>query len=139
MESFESGNPTPDINKRILDSLSITGIVIDTFCTMFLFNEFRYPKSPLRSSYFIMLTIGFVVTIITLLARIFFMSNHMSSEANWESAILSIIQWFSQNTLGIWLFYLGLNRCTAITSPVIHAKVSYDLLLKKKNGITLKS
>ena len=124
MNSSQSEIPTGDVNKRILDGLAAIGIIIDGSCTVFLFNEFRYPKSPLRSPYFIILTIGFIINMLILVARIAFISSNIPPEISWLSIYTSFAQWFSQNGLGICIFYLGLNRCTAIMLPTMHTKVS---------------
>ncbi|KAE9549167.1 hypothetical protein FO519_007615 [Halicephalobus sp. NKZ332] len=111
------------IQSVILDVCGALGIVIDGVCTVFLLNEFRYPKSPLRSSYFVILVIGLVVTILSLAMRFQFVFDPRSLETDWRAVTVSIIQWFSQNSLGIWIFILGLNRCTAIMSPRLHTKI----------------
>lgn len=110
-------------NGLLLVVLGIFGILIDGFCSIFFFNEFRNPKSPLRSPYFIMLAPGLFITVFALLTRLIFPTEQISSEVNWETIFVCIVEWFSQNALGIWIFFLGLNRCTAIMSPRIHAKV----------------
>ena len=113
-----------DLEETIFYIVSISGILFDVLCAIFLFNEFRYSKSSLRNPYFIMLAPGLVITAIDLIVRLLSLHSEMSDEVNWRSILSSTVQWFSQNALGIWIFYLGLNRCTAITSPTLHSKVS---------------
>ena len=122
MAGVESSNI--DLEEIILYLIAVSEILVDASCAIFLFNEFRYPKSPFRNPYFIMLAPGLLITVIDLIVRLLSFHNEMSAVVNWKSVLSSIVQWFSQNALGIWIFYLGLNRCTAITSPTLHSKVS---------------
>ena len=118
---FEFSSKTPAGN--IVYILEILGIAIDGSCAIFLFNEFRHPKSPLRTPYFVILVAGLVVIVLSLLTKLIFPIENISSEANWDTILVSIVRWIVQNGLGIWIFFLGLNRCTAIMSPTIHKKV----------------
>ena len=123
MNKSESVASTAEFERNILDGVGMLGILFDGFCAIFLLNEFRYPKSPLRSPYFVILTPGLIVTVLGLLVRVMYVSEQMPTEVNFKAVVASVIQWFSINALGIWIFILGLNRCTAIMSPALHARV----------------
>ena len=110
--------------------LAALGLMVDLPCVIFLFNEFRYSKSPLRSAYFIILSIGLVITVVAIIVRMWFSMDLYLSEITWKAVISSIYQWYAQNVLGFWMFVLACNRCTALVSPKWHNIVSVFLLQK---------
>ena len=105
--------------------LGCLGIILDIPCVIFLFNEFRYPKSPLRSAYFVILSVGLMVLVIEIIIRLLFPGYVFSSELTWISVVSSIYQWFSQNALGYWIFILACNRCSALIAPDKYNKVGF--------------
>lgn len=104
------------------------GLIVDIPCAIFLFNEFRYPKSSLRSAYFVMLSIGLVIIVFTIISRMWIPEALFLTEVTWQSVISSFLRWFSQNALGYWNFTLACNRCTALVSLKWHNVVSFLII-----------
>ena len=109
--------------------LAYFGLVLDTSCLIFLLNEFRYPKSPLRSSYFVILTFGLVMIISVLVVRILFLYDSAFIQGVPKEAIASVFEWIPANTIGIWIFVLACNRCTALIIPAYHTKVHFIFIV----------
>lgn len=105
--------------------LAYFGLVLDASCLIFLLNEFRYPKSPLRSSYFVILTFGLVVTVAVIIVRVLFLYDNPPIQGVSKDVISNIAMWIPTNSFGFWIFILACNRCTALISPKYHSKVRF--------------
>ncbi|KAE9555570.1 hypothetical protein FO519_001241 [Halicephalobus sp. NKZ332] len=116
----------PRITESIINIIVRSSIIINILYLVFLVHEFRIPNSPIRSSYFALLMIGMVVTVINSFISI---GVSVGIYADWFIILLCISNWYSQNELGIWTLILGWNRCTALLSPKIHSKVALTMFI----------
>lgn len=99
------------------------GEVIELIIVIFLFSEYRKKKSDVKSAYFFIMSLGFIVNmcyaIFTTAGELINWSRNYILMIN----IITFVQWYAQFSIGPWNAALGFNRCTALAFPLLHQKV----------------
>ena len=102
--------------------LSDLGALIELIIVIFLFHEFCRKKSSVKSAYFFIMSLGFVVDIMVCVMSTIGDIINWNLEL-WIMKIISLVLWYGQFSIGAWNAILGFNRCTALAFPVLHQKV----------------
>ena len=103
-------------------ALTLIGSGVDLTVSIFLGSEFTKPNSKLKTPYFFMVLMGFQASTVASFLRALGV-REMENDTLFAKIVIAV-RWWSQNALGIWIFFMGINRCTAMSFPMHHTRVS---------------
>ena len=108
----------------IENALNILLVIFQFFVIIFLFRQLLNPKSPFRSAYFAILILVYIGDFVF---SFFWIYGHLVFYRNTAPLmpVVSMVEWWAQSLLGIWEFFLALNRCTAMAFPYLHKRVRF--------------
>ena len=102
--------------------LTDIGAFIEVIIVFFLFCEFKKRSSNVKSAYFFILSLGFIVDI--LMAIVSTIGDLIDWNIEyWIMNIILLVQWYAQFFVGFWNAILAFNRCTALAFPISHQRV----------------
>ncbi|KAE9555540.1 hypothetical protein FO519_001211 [Halicephalobus sp. NKZ332] len=99
------------------------GGLMELIIVIFLFYEFSKRKSDVKSAYFFILSLGFIVNILMIATVTMGEFINWSRDYMWIIKLSTFFQWYGQLSSGPWHAVLGLNRCTALGYPILHHKL----------------